>query len=76
MLECILCATVIEVLPAGTCPACGQPRYAEWAILTSGGVEVRRTMTRRWCPSHCTHDMIVAAERQMAAEREIGQEAS
>lgn len=70
----VLCATVIQVLPAGTCPACGLPRHAEWTVITSGGVEVRRTMTRRWCPSHCTHDMIVAAERLMAAER--GQEAS
>jgi hypothetical protein len=54
------------IQPAGTCPVCGLPRQAEFVIVTSGGMVVRRQMVRRWCPSHCTHDQIVAAEQEQS----------
>lgn len=36
----------------------------QFNVLMVGEAEIRRIPVKRRCPNHCTHDQILAAERE------------
>jgi hypothetical protein len=55
----VRCASVTKAIRVreGTRPVCGRLRTVWYTVVMSGGVEVRRNMTKRRCPNLRAHEM-------------------